>query len=387
MARAVHVGYSLLTLFPGRVGGSETNVRGLLAEFAQGNGPERVTVLANRFVESAYREYECGPVAIDRVRSYRAGDTTITRALGMSVARALPRVVARDIPAGLEVVHYPVTVPIPKAAVPTVVTIYDLQHHDLPQFFSRTERAYRRWAYDGAARSATLVVATSEHTRARLVEVLGLDPERVEAVHYGLDAERFTPRADGDERLLAPLELPERFVIYPANLWPHKNHERLVEALAAQHDPDVALLLTGQTWGRLERLMERARRAGVGGRVRHLGYVEARAVPAVYRAARAMVFPSLYEGFGAPPLEAMACGCPVAASRRGSLGEVCGDAALELDPESTESIAAALERIASDEALRERLRAAGLDRAAQFRWNIAARRHTEIYGRAAAIGS
>jgi glycosyltransferase involved in cell wall biosynthesis len=387
MARAVHVGYSLLTLFPGRVGGSETNVRGLIGEFADGNGPERLTVLANRFVASAYRRYERGPVSIHHVRSYRAGDSAITRALAMSAARAMPRLVARDVPRCLDVLHYPVTVPIPRSSGPTVVTIYDLQHHDLPRFFSRTERAYRRWAYDGAARSATIVVATSEHTRTRLVNVLGLDPARVEVVHYGLDAERFTPAGDGDDELLAPLDLPERFVVYPANLWPHKNHDRLVDALAAQPDPELSLILTGQTWGRLERLMERARGAGVAERVRHVGYVDARAVPAVYRAARAMAFPSLYEGFGSPPLEAMACGCPVTASRRGSLAEVCDGAVLELDPESTESIAAALEQIASDDELRGRLRAAGFERAAQFRWSTAARRHGEIYARAAAIHS
>jgi glycosyltransferase involved in cell wall biosynthesis len=170
--------------------------------------------------------------------------------------------------------------------------------------------------------------------------------------------------------------------MYPANLWPHKNHERLIDALAAQRDRDVSLVLTGRTSRRSRRLMERADRAGVGARVRHLGYLDAPTLAAVYRAARAMVFPSLYEGFGAPPLEAMACGCPVASSMRASLGEVCGDAALELDPESIDSIAGAIERIVSDDELRRRLRAAGLERAAGFRWSDAARRHTGVYARA-----
>ena len=381
----MHVGFSLLTLFPGRVGGSESNVRGLLGEFAGGNGPERVTVLANRLVAGAYRGYERGPVSIHHVRSYRAGDRMPSRALAMTAARVLPGVAARDVPSGLDVVHYPVTVPIPRTSGPTVVTIHDLQHHDLPRFFSRAERAYRRWAYDGAARGATLVVAMSEHTRSRLVELLGIAPERVEVVHHGIDARRFAPAGDGDGRLLGQLELPDRFVVYPGNLWPHKNHERLVEALAASADRDLSLVLTGQTWRRLDGLLELARRRGVAERVRHLGYVEAETLAALYRAAIAMVFPSLYEGFGAPPLEAMACGCPVASSRRGSLAEVCGDAALELDPESVESIAGALDRVASDEELRQRLREAGLERAARFRWSEAARRHTEIYARAAEI--
>ena len=110
----MHLGYSLLTLFPGRVGGSETNVRGLLGEFADGNGPERVTVFANRFVAAAYGEYERGPVSLHHVRSYRAGNSIPTRALAMSAARALPRLAARDVPP-VDVVHYPVTVPIPRS--------------------------------------------------------------------------------------------------------------------------------------------------------------------------------------------------------------------------------------------------------------------------------
>jgi glycosyltransferase involved in cell wall biosynthesis len=382
----VHLGYSLLTLFPGRVGGSETNVRGLLGEFADGNGPERVTVLANRFVAAAYGEYERGPVSLHHVRSYRAGRSVPTRALAMATARALPWLAARDVPP-VDVVHYPVTVPIPRSHCPTVVTIHDLQHHDLPEFFSRAERAYRRWAYDGAARAATMVVATSEYTRGRVVELLGIPPDRVEVVPHGLDAERFTPVADRDEALLAGLDLPERFVLYPANLWPHKNHGRLVDALAVQREQDVDLVLTGQPWDRLERLMDRAARLGVGSRVRHLGFVEPPTLAAVYRAACAMVFPSLYEGFGAPPLEAMACGCPVAASLSGSLREVCEGAVLELDPESVESIAHALDRIVVDDDLRQQLRAAGKERATRFRWSDAARRHTRVYAHAAEIAA
>ncbi len=380
----MHLGFSLLTLFPGRVGGSETNVRGLLGEFADGNGPERVTVFANRVVAAAYGEYERGPVSLHHVRSYRAGSSDLTRALAMSAARALPWIAAHDVPP-VDVVHYPVTVPIPHSRRPRVVTVHDLQHHDLPQFFSPAERAYRRWAYDGAARSATMVVTTSEHTRERVVELLGIAPERVEAIPHGLDPKRFTPFAVDDPTLLADLDLPERFVVYPANLWPHKNHNRLVDALALQRERDVTLVLTAQPWDRLEQLMDRARRLGVAPRVRHLGYMEQTTLAAIYRAACAMIFPSLYEGFGAPPLEAMASGCPVAASLRGALREVCEGAVLELDPESVESIADALDRIVADDALQQRLRTAGTERAARFRWSDAAHKHTAVYARAAQL--
>jgi glycosyltransferase involved in cell wall biosynthesis len=381
------VGFALLTLFPGRVGGTETYVRGLLGEFAGGNGPERVTVLANRHVMAAYRGVERGSVALHQVRSYRPGDSIPTRALAMASAVALPRRAARDVPPGLNVVHYPVTVPIPATGGPTVVTIHDLQHLDLPEFFPRGERAFRRWAYEGAARKATLVISDSEYTKRRLVEAAGVEPGRIEVIHLGVDGARFAPSGEDDERLLGALDLPERFVVYPANLWLHKNHRRLLEALAAMRDRELSLVLTGQDYGHLAGLLERARELGVERRVHHLGYVTPEVIPALYRQAVGMVYPSLYEGFGIPPVEAMACGCPVAASGSGSLGEVCAGAALVFDPEAPEGIAEALDRIASDGGLRERLRDEGLRRAAAFTWRAAAERHVKVYEHAAALQS
>jgi alpha-1,3-rhamnosyl/mannosyltransferase len=121
--------------------------------------------------------------------------------------------------------------------------------------------------------------------------------------------------------------------------------------------------------------------------VHHLGYLPAGDVPALYRRATALVFPSLYEGFGAPPLEAMACGLPVAASDAGALQEVCGQAALSFDPRDTDAIAAALERIAADDALRERLSEAGLLRARLFGWRASAHAHARAYARAARVSS
>lgn len=380
----MNLGFALLTLFPGRVGGSEANVRGLLAEYARGNGPERVTVLANRHVATAYRDAAGGPVELHEVRSYRAGDGTLTRMLAMAAAAAAPGRAARDVPAGLDVMHYPVTVPIPRTEAPTVVTLHDVQHHDLPGFFSRAETLYRRRAYDGAARSADVVVASSEFSRGRIADAVGIPRKRIEVAHLGIDPERFAPDGDDDAAALEPLGLPEAFVVYPANLWPHKNHERLLDALARMGPDGPLLVLTGQDYGRLDELLGRARRLGVQDRVRHLGHVPAALLPPLYRSARAMVFPSLYEGFGTPPLEAMACGLPVAVSDRGSLPEVTGGAAVLFDPESAEDIADAVEKVTSDHELRSRLRAEGRQRAAGFTWSAAARRHRDIYGRLAA---
>jgi glycosyltransferase involved in cell wall biosynthesis len=382
-ALGLNVAFSLLTLFPGTVGGSEAYVRGLMGEFAGGIGPERVTVLANRQVASAYADAASKRVTVQRVRSYRAGRSMPTRALAMAAARALPRLAARDVPAGLDVVHFPVTVPIPRlAGVPSVVTIHDLQHHELPELFSRAELAYRRWAYDDAARSATRVVTISEHTRASVIERLGVDEARVETIHLGVDLERFSPGEAADPQL-DRLDLPERFLLYPANLWRHKNHLRLLEALAGLADREVGLVLTGQPYRRGREVMGRARELGVERRVHHVGFVPSGALPALYRRADALVFPSLAEGFGLPPLEAMACGCPVAAATSGSLPEVCGDAALLFDPRDVDSIGVAIDRVLGDAALRDELTERGVRRAREFSWAEAARRHGAAYERAA----
>ncbi len=366
----MHVGFALLTLFPGRVGGSETNVRGLLGEFASGNGPERVTVLANRHVAAAYEP--AGPVEVHQVRSYRPGDGMLTRTLAMATALALPRLAARDVPGGLDLLHYPVTVPIPRTELPSVVTLLDVQHHDLPGFFSRAEGTYRRRAYDRAARDADVVVTISEFSRERIVETLGIPAGRVVAVPLGVDHERFSAVGPSGD-----LDLPERYLFYPANLWPHKNHERLIEALAQA--PEAELVLSGQDYGRLAGLMERARALGVGDRVRHVGHVPHAAVPELYRSATGLIFPSLYEGFGLPPLEAMACGCPVAAADAGSLPEIVGDAGLLFDPHDAEAMGSAMRTLWEDEGERERLSLAGRERSLRFTWRAAAERHREVY--------
>jgi glycosyltransferase involved in cell wall biosynthesis len=356
VAAVVHVGLGLLTLFPGRMGGSETNVRGLLGEFARGHGPERVTALVNRHAVDAYRS--SGSVEVRHVRSYRPGDSRLTRFLAMNAGRVWPELDGRE----FDVVHYPVTVPVPSLdGAPRVVTLLDVCHHELPGMFSRAERWLRSWAYDGAARDADLVITISEHARRGIVEHVGVPAERIEVIGLGVDHERFAP--DGPRR-----EDLGDYVLYPANMWPHKNHERLLDAWR-RVDPSLTLVLTGQAFGRA------VDQQGVV----HLGHVAADELAALYRGALAVVFPSLFEGFGVPVLEAMACGTPVATSDRGALAEVASDAALRFDPEDPEGIAAAVERVCEDGALRARLGAAGLERAAGFRWRRAAERHVEAY--------
>jgi glycosyltransferase involved in cell wall biosynthesis len=378
-AAAVHLGLALLTVVPGRMGGSESYVRALLEQYRRGNGPARVTVLANRRVMAAYARYAGDGVSLRLVRAPGAAENAILRAAGMVAVQVFPAPIARQLPRDLDLVHFAATVPVPRTWTPNVVTLFDVQHHDMPDFFPAPERALRAVTYDRGARRAARVITASRYSAGRIVDALGIHPGRVEVVPLGIDHERFRPEGHDDRTLLEPLQLPRRFLLFPANLWPHKNHGRLLEALARAGERDLNLVLTGRTYGRLPALMEQARSLGLSERVRHLGYIPSEAVPALYRAATALVFPSLYEGFGSPPLEAMACGCPVASSTRTSLAEACGAAALRLEPESVESMAESIRRIVGDEPLRAELRRSGLERAGRFQWELVARRHVEIY--------
>ena len=357
----MHVAFSLLTLAPGAVGGSETYARGLLGAFAEGRGPERVSVLASPAVAATLQPD--GPVGL-QIRSVNVGEAGAARLAG------LVRGMATSDTSGADLLHHPLTVPAPRARGASVLTLHDLLHREHASLFSRAERAFRRVAYERAARNATRVVTVSEHSRRQIVERLRIAPDRVVAVQSGVDHARFTPAGPR----AAPL--PGPFVLYPANLWPHKNHEHLISALARVGG--LALVLTGAPSSRLASLQDLARRQGV--ELRHLGYVDD--MPALYRGATALVFPSLAEGWGAPVVEAMACGCPVAASDTGAVAEAAGGAALLFPSDDVAAMAHAIRRVTRDDGLREQLRGQGLERAARLTWATAAARHTEVYAEA-----
>lgn len=344
------VGISLLTLVPGELGGTETYVRGLTRALAA-HGELEYRAFVPPVVEDA------GGLPVERVPEYRAARTIPQRLVAMGLAAVRPAPIRRRLDTA-DAVHYALTVVLPETRAPYAVTLQDVLHHDLPQLFPRLERLYRRAAYDRAARRARLVIVPTAFTRDRLVELLGLDPGRIRVVPLGIDHERFTPAQ----------ESRRPFVVYPARPWPHKNHPRLLEAFALvrRERPELELVLTGGGHGS----GPYPPGVSVRGLVSHEELVE------LYRRASALVFPSLYEGFGTPPLEAMACGCPVACSNAGSLPEVVGDAARLFDPTSPEEIAAAVLDVLDRPAeWAER----GLARAAAFTWDQAAAGHDAVY--------
>jgi glycosyltransferase involved in cell wall biosynthesis len=344
---------SMLTLVPGSMGGSETYARELVREL--GDRDLRVSTLvapvgagfSQGVAEQVAPEYPIGAATSQRMRALALG-TLRRRRLATRAAHAA-------------VLHYPFTVPIPQAAAGqrTVVSLLDVQHHDLPALFSRAERLYRGVTYDRAARRADAVITISHFAKARICDQLAIDPARVLVAHLGVRAEEYTPA-------LGPRE---PFLLYPAKGWAHKNHGTLLDAfriLRGRH-PALELVLTGVTEAELPPVPE-----GVQAR----GNVPRAELVGLYRRAAALVFPSRYEGFGLPVVEAMSSGCPVAAAEAGSLPEIAGDAGVLFDPADAEAIARGVEE-ALDRV--DDLQARGLQRARAFTWSACADVHESLY--------
>lgn len=253
-----------------------------------------------------------------------------------------------------------------RPGVPAVSTVHDLQYRAYPQFFSPEEQAHRDAVFRGACRDSSCIIAISEHTRAAVISTGLVEPERVQVIPHHL-ASRCARHQLSENPLGA---LPRPYLIYPANFWRHKNHEMLLVGFAmaarAGLDPDMKLLLTGAPGERQAGLIALCEAMGLQERVIFAGHLPEESFAQALASATALVFPSLFEGFGMPVLEAMALGIPVASSRLAALPEVCGSAALMFDPRIPEEISRALVSITTDNALRERLIDEGRKRAEAF---------------------
>jgi len=353
------IALSMLTLVPGAMGGTETYARALTRHL----DPTRVQATA--YVPRGAEGFSQGiPEVV--VPELKAGASSVQRLKTAVIGTALGARIRR-LMADAQVVHFPFTAAIPPIGrgVGRIVTVHDVQHLDLPQNFTRAERLYRKVTYEAPAKTADMVITDSEFARRSIIEHLGIDPDKVRSIHLGFDASGFAPSD----------EPRENFLLYPARPYAHKNHRALIEAVALlrREDSDLRLVLTGEG---LERLGD------VPDWVDRRGLITFDELKRLYRTARLLVFPSLYEGFGLPPLEAMALGCPVAASTAASIPEVVGDAAELFDPGTPESIADGIRRAlarATD------LTTRGLQRAASLGgWGTCIRAHEDAYVEVAA---
>jgi glycosyltransferase involved in cell wall biosynthesis len=272
---------------------------------------------------------------------------------------------------------------------PLVATIHDLAPFRVAKKYDWKRMLYGRLVVPRLARRQDAVIAVSETTARDIAGYFRLPPGRVTPILNGLDHDRFFPgdRAQSLAAVAKECGLTRPFFLYVARLeHPAKNHLSLISAFerfkAATHS-DWQLAFGGSDWHGADVIHDAIRRSPCAADIRCLGFVPETQLPDLYRAAEVFVYPSLFEGFGLPPLEAMACGCPVISSTRGSLGEVVGDAAALVEPDDVPALALQLESLATHDVIRNRLRAAGLARAAKFDWTRTAAETLKVYRRAA----
>ena len=281
-----------------------------------------------------------------------------------------------------DVLHYPYTIMPLATPRPYVLTVHDIIPLRFPQYFSVGQRMLYRLFLKITLNSAACVICVSEVTRSELNSVLSVESDRLYVVHEGV-SEEFQPcAADELARVRTRYGLPEDYLLYLGSNKPHKNLAALVDAYARVHSAPV-LVLAGTEDPRYPEARCRVDSLNLEKRVRFVSSIMEKDLPALYGGATAFLYPSIYEGFGLPPLEAMACGVPVVCSDIPSLRETTGDAALRFDPGNTDSIAASLERIVQDSKLRTVLKDRGFRHSAEYSWEKAAEKTVSIYRRVA----
>ena len=351
-------------------GGIGTYIRGLLGAVAVAHPDDEWTALVDP-VDTGLVPW---PDAV-REREARAGK------YGLAEHFAIPAAARR---AGAELLHAPhYTLPLAWGG-PAVVTIHDLIHIRFPRFHRPGTALYARVMAGLAARRARIVIADSQATKRDIVELLGTPEEKVRVVSLGVSGEIRRRAVDEVERFRAVHGLPEGYMLYVGARKGHKNLELLLRASAimraSQRPP---LVLSGWKWAGDEPLAKLAASLGITDAIRFAGDLEGDdKLSCLYSGASLLVQPSLAEGFGLPPLEAMACGVPVLSSDAGSLPEVLGDAAEYLPPREPGRWAATLERLLNDRARLAEMGARGRARAAQYTWEQTARATHAIYAEA-----
>jgi glycosyltransferase involved in cell wall biosynthesis len=284
----------------------------------------------------------------------------------------------------LDVFHSPDFVLPPLRSGRTIVTVHDLSFIRYPECADRGLVAYLSVVVPRSLRRADLILADSAWTRQDIVTLLGIPAEKIVVVPAGVSAE-YHPINDSSILNAARVRyrLPGRFILHVGTLEPRKNLVRLLQAFQriADQEPEIHLVLVGSKGWLYQDIFASVERLRLAQRVVFPGYVADADLPAIYNLATVFAYPSLYEGFGIPPLEAMACGVPVVCSNSSSLPEVVGDAAVQVEPTDTDALAAALLRLLSDDTLRHSLRSRGLARARLFTWEAAAQTLLRVYAR------
>ena len=367
------VGINLLWMVPGVVGGSETYLARLLSGLAERPTRFDYTLFALPQFKEAHPELAqtfktaYAPVR-GRMKSFRvAGESTWL----------LTQCKMRKI----DLVHHAGgIIPLVRTYRP-VLTVHDLQYLDYPEYFKKAKLTYLKKMVPRSAEAARLIMTPSQFTRRQVIERLNIDPSIVTVVPHGISPrEGREPAREVRDRY----DVEGEFFLYPAITYPHKNHLVLVRAFAklVHSHPETTLVLTGAKGSMEVRVGKEVKELGIEKNVKRLGYVPARDLDALYHEAVALAFPSRFEGFGAPVLEAMSRSCPVIAADATALPEVVGDAGLLVSPDNTDEWHQSMRELLENGELRARLATAGLKRSKDYTWASSADILEDAYTRA-----
>ena len=377
----MRVGLNLTQFVPGRSGGVQSYIETLVRELLKNRGAEHFVLFCNYHTLPLFEGYESERcevvnVVVPTPRPFTVLGRFSETATFWAYSRGLRQIFEA---AKVDVLHFPMGFIVPIGyRGRTVLTSLDLQQEIHPEFFSEKELRWRRKHYLPSARRATHIITISDFTAKSLTDAWGIPREKTTTVYPGCEEALLRLFEDSSR----PVDLPERFFFYPAAFWPHKNHGRLFQAVALlrkRHDFKLPLLLCGMDAADDKAARSEVHDLGLDDQVTFLGYVSRERLRLLYRYAEFMVFPSLFEGFGIPVVEAMAAGCPVAASPATSLLEIVGNDGYTFDPESIDGIASAIHGLEADPGLRRQLIDRGKRRARLFTGEEMARKTLAVY--------
>ena len=404
----MRIGVNTVPLFPGQIGGTEVYAHNLLSHLTAVDRQHAYYLFVTRYnrnlFDSHFQRANVFKVRTLSLQGLRYAERGVARLAG-SAGRRLPRlsrwlvnaVASADMLYSIrkykiDLWFCPLINLTPRYVhLPSIVSIPDLLPEFYPDFLRRDLLEWSQRRYPASCRDATKVITFSEFSRSTMVDRYDIAPEKIHVIPHGV-GEEFLMLRNGSavEAVRTRYALPSEYAFYPANTWPHKNHPTLLKALhllRVKHGRRLVCVFTGIRREGHEAFLKAAVEHDLNEQVRHLGYVERHDMPLLYRGARFMVFPSLFEGFGLPLLEAMASDCPVLCSRVASIPEVAGDAAFFFDPHDPEQIADAMHRVLTDEELRRSLIQAGKQRCRLFSWERTARETLKVLEEAAVTGT
>ncbi|MGN7468383.1 glycosyltransferase family 4 protein [Brevibacillus sp. SAFN-007a] len=350
------IGVNLLACIPGKIGGMEQYVRNLLAYSIQ-SGDQNQWFL---FLTSTnYRTFPSHP----KIQKVMVHEHLDTHKQFHSWIRGLR----------LDLWFCPLLVLNPyDVTIPSVINIPDIQHEFYPQFFDERSLQWRKTTYQSSALKAHAVLTLSEYSRQSIIAKFGVPPHRVHAIHLDAAHEFSLPFHETKNQLVRhKYKLPGHYGFYPANTWWHKNHVSLLQALAYlrdEHQLKIHMVFTGAPQEAHGQVMATINQHKLSDQITWLDYIPQEEMPYLFRNANFLCFPSLFEGFGIPLVEAMRTELPIICSNSGSIPEIVGDAALTFDPVSPEDIARKMVEV-QNQAVRSDLIAKGLQQASKFSWS------------------